>query len=96
MPRVDYLGNTTLLICHEIDSAYWREGELFHTRRPNRFRGVTSANGVIRLYGMMLTARGGLLERSEVFIPAQFLLHRAMLSAAESAPLVRLDYWNVT
>ncbi len=30
LPRVVYLANATLLICHEIDSAYWSEWELFH------------------------------------------------------------------
>jgi len=30
VPRIVYLANTTLLICHEIDFAYWREWELFH------------------------------------------------------------------
>jgi len=25
-----YLANATLLLCHEIDSAFWREWELFH------------------------------------------------------------------
>ena len=25
-----YLANTALLIAHEIDSAYWKEWELFH------------------------------------------------------------------
>ena len=30
VPGVVYLINATLLICHEIDSAYWREWELFH------------------------------------------------------------------
>jgi len=59
VPRVVYLVNSTLLICHEIDSAYWREWELFHIPSgPIAFVALHLPLVAFVLYGKMLAARG--------------------------------------
>ncbi len=54
-----YLANATLLICHEIDSAYWREWELF--RLPGKAGGFVLLHlplvGLV-LWGLWLLIRG--------------------------------------
>jgi hypothetical protein len=59
MPSLAYLVNATLLICHEIDSAHWREWELFHIPGgPVVFVVLHLPLVALVLHGMMLTARG--------------------------------------
>lgn len=59
VPGVVYLINATLLICHEIDSAYWREWELFHIPGGSIFFVMLHLPLVaLILHGMMLTAHG--------------------------------------
>ena len=59
VPRIVYLVNATLLICHEIDSAFWREWELFHIPGgPTVFVALHLPLVALILHGMLLTALG--------------------------------------
>jgi hypothetical protein len=54
-----YLANTLVLIVHEIDSAYWKEWELFHL--PGREPGFLLLHFPLLfpvLYGLVLVDRG--------------------------------------
>ena len=54
-----YVVNATLLICHEIDSAYWREWELFHIPGgAAAFVALHIPLVAIVLWGLVQTARG--------------------------------------
>ena len=82
VPRAVYLVNTTLRICHEIDSAYWREWELFHIPGgPIAFVVLHLPLVAFVLYGMMLREPGGgRTMRIEVIpdqdnLPAQVTVH---------------------
>ncbi|MCD4695563.1 MAG: hypothetical protein K8S16_04910 [Bacteroidales bacterium] len=39
-----YLSNLTLLICHEIDSAYWKEWKLFGINKEGAIQGFVLAH----------------------------------------------------
>lgn len=61
---VAYLVNATLVLCHEIDSAYWREWELF--RLPGGAAGFVVMHLVvvpIILVGLVMVARGSAQAR---------------------------------
>lgn len=59
VPGVAYLVNGALLICHEVDSAYWHEWELFHIPGgPTVFVALHLPLVAFVLYGLMQTARG--------------------------------------
>ena len=54
-----YLVNTTLLILHEMDSAYWKEWELFHL--PGEIGGFLLLHFpvyILGLYGLVLVWQG--------------------------------------
>ncbi|MBM4329591.1 MAG: hypothetical protein FJ118_20825 [Deltaproteobacteria bacterium] len=76
-----YLINATLLITHEIDSAYWREWELF--RLPGGIAGFLAIHlplVFLIVWGAALTARqssGGLLLSAALGISgiAAFAIH---------------------
>ena len=56
-----YLINATLLIIHEIDSAYWKEWELFHL--PGGVTGFLLLHFPLlwlTLYGLVLVDRGAM------------------------------------
>jgi hypothetical protein len=53
-----YLLNATLVICHEIDSAYWQEWQLFHLPGgPGGFIAMHLIVVPIVLVGLVLVAR---------------------------------------
>jgi hypothetical protein len=59
-----YLVNATLVLCHEIDSAFWREWRLFHL--PGGPGGFVAMHFVIVplvLIGLVMVARASALSR---------------------------------
>jgi hypothetical protein len=59
-----YLVNASLLLCHEIDSAYWQEWRLFHL--PGGPAGFVAMHLVvvpIILVGLVMVARGSAQSR---------------------------------
>jgi hypothetical protein len=61
---VAYLANASLVLCHEIDSAYWQEWRLFHL--PGGSAGFVAMHLVvvpIILVGLVIVARGSAQSR---------------------------------
>jgi preprotein translocase subunit SecG len=59
-----YLVNASLVLCHEIDSAYWQEWRLFHL--PGGAAGFVALHFVvvpIILVGLVMVARGSAQSR---------------------------------
>ncbi len=56
-----YLVNLTLLVLHEMDSAYWKEWELFHLPGgPGGFLLLHLPLYLAGFYGLLLVYQGGL------------------------------------
>jgi hypothetical protein len=61
---IAYLVNASLVLCHEIDSAYWQEWQLF--RLPGESTGFVAMHLVvvpIILVGLVMVARGSAQSR---------------------------------
>ena len=85
-----YFINATLLLCHEIDSAYWREWDLFHI--PGGAPGFVAVHGLIiplLLLGLVQIERQSPASRWTVFLVSGGgalggLVHAAFLLSGDS------------
>ena len=59
-----YLVNASLVLCHEIDSAYWQEWQLFHLPGgPSGFVALHLIVIPVVLVGLVMVARGSAQSR---------------------------------
>jgi hypothetical protein len=97
-----YLVNTVLLILHEMDSAYWKEWELFHL--PGGLAGFLLVHFplyCLGLYGLVLLAKGassGLIYSLVISLAGifAFSIHAYFLRRGRhefNTPVSRLILW---
>jgi hypothetical protein len=98
-----YLANTVLLILHEMDSAYWKEWELFHL--PGGLTGFLLIHFplyCLGLYGLVLVSKGtpaGLIYSLVISLAgvAAFSLHTYFLNKGRpefNTPFSKLILWS--
>ncbi len=78
MLRALYVANASLLVVHEIDSAYWREWDVFGL--PGGEPGFLAAH--VLLAGLVVWGYGRLVEGARAGLVLSFALAAAGLAAA--------------